>query len=93
MTGDKNEGSYPELTKPLPYLTKKYQIYMKPSRTRQKYNCSGPSAFKSLTKNYCITISIQKINSINKFNLKIQKNLGKIKYSADSHELKDHGHI
>ena len=39
-----------------------------------------------LTKNYCITISIQKINWIHKFNLKIQQILG-------SHELKGHGHF
>ena len=38
-----------------------------------------------LTKNYCVTISIQKISSINKFILKIQQILG-------PQELKGHGH-
>ena len=40
----------------------------------------------SLTKNYCITFSIQKISSIHKFILKIQQILG-------SHELKGHCHF
>ena len=40
----------------------------------------------SLNKNYCITISIQKISSIDIFILKIQQILG-------SHELKGHGHF
>ena len=40
----------------------------------------------SLIKNYCITISIQKISSIHKFILKIQQIFG-------SHELKDYGHF
>ena len=40
----------------------------------------------SLAKNYCITISIQKIGSIYKFTLKIQQILG-------SHELKGLGHF
>ena len=39
----------------------------------------------SLTKNYCITISIQKISSIHKFILKMQQILG-------SHEP-SHGHF
>ena len=40
----------------------------------------------SLTKNYCITIRIQKISSIHKLILKIQQVLG-------SHELEGHGHF
>ena len=38
------------------------------------------------TKNYCITISIQKISSIHIFTFKVQQLLG-------SHELKSHGHF
>ena len=40
----------------------------------------------SLTKNYCITISIQKLSSIHKLILKVQLILG-------SHELKSHGNF
>ena len=40
----------------------------------------------SLTKHYCITISIQKISSINKFIIDKQQTLG-------SHELKGQGHF
>ena len=39
-----------------------------------------------LTKNYCITVSIQKISSIHKLILKIQQILG-------SHELHGHAHF
>ena len=38
------------------------------------------------TKNYCITISMQKISSIHKLILKIQQILG-------SHQLKSHAHF
>ena len=39
-----------------------------------------------LIKNYCITVSMQKISSIHKLILKIQQILG-------SHELNDHAHF
>ena len=54
----------------------------------KKYNCGGPLAFKSWReyKNYCITISIQKISSIHKIILKVQQILG-------YHELTSHGHF
>ena len=40
----------------------------------------------NLTKNYCITVSMQKISSIHKLSLKIQQVLG-------SHELNGLGHL
>ena len=43
---------------------------------KKKYNCSEPLAFKIQrveTKNYCITINIQKTNSIYKFILMISR--------------------
>ena len=54
-------------------------------------NCGGPQHLKvkediSLTKNYCITISIQKITFIHKFILKMQQMLG-------SHELTGYEHF
>ena len=53
----------------------------------RRYNCSGcPALDIILTKNYCITISIQRIISIHKFILKIKQFIG-------SHELKGHGHF
>ena len=56
-------------------------------RHNKRYNCSGcPALDIILTKNYCITISIQKIISIHKFILRIQQILG-------SHQLKGHGHF
>ena len=57
-----------------------------------KYNCSESPHYKveeqdiSLTKNYCITMSIKKISSIHRFILKIQQILG-------SHELDSNGHF
>ena len=56
-------------------------------RHNKRYNCSGcPALDIILTKNYCITISIQKIISIHKFILRIQQILG-------SQQLKGHGHF
>ena len=46
--------------------------------SNRRYNCSGPKNLKlkekdiGLAKTYSITISIQKVNSIQKFVLKIQ---------------------
>ena len=60
-----------------------------------KFNCTTAMDFQHLkvkekdiclTKNYCTTIGIQKINSFHKFIFKIQQILG-------SHELKGHGHF
>ena len=56
-------------------------------KRNRRYNCSGcPALDIILTKNYCITISIQKIISIHKFILKIKQIIG-------SHELKGDGHF
>ena len=58
----------------------------------KKHNCSGLPTFKSQrvgyqsNQKYCITISIQKISPIHKFNRKVQQILG-------SYELKRHGHF
>ena len=60
-----------------------------------KFNCTTAMDFQHLkvkekdiclTKNYCTTIGIQKINSFHKFIFKIHQILG-------SHELKGHGHF
>ena len=61
-------------------------------RVNKKYNCSGPQHLTvkqqdiSLTRNYCIIISIQIITSIHSFILKIQLIL-------ESRERKDHCHL
>ena len=65
------------------------------NNTDNKFNCTTAMDFQHLkvkekdiclTKNYCTTIGIQKINSFHKFIFKIQQILG-------SHELKSHGHF
>ena len=65
------------------------------NNTANKFNCTTAMDFQHLkvkekdiclTKNYCTTIGIQKINSFHKFIFKIQQILG-------SHELKGHGHF
>ena len=56
---------------------------------KNQYNCTEPPAFKiqryEVIRNYCITISVHKISSIQKLNLKIQQNL-------ESYELKGHAY-
>ena len=65
----------------------------------KKYNCSGPRHLKvkelniSLTRNYCITISIQLISSIHIFILKIQKILESLKLKDYFPVIFDHAHL
>ena len=64
----------------------------------KKYNCSGPRHLKvkelniSLTRNYCVTISIQLISSIHIFILKIQKILESLELKDYFPVIFDHAH-